>query len=209
MGWLPKDNRGGTVRKFGIRFRPKFYNSGPTQWKIPLKLRFWNKKKCIIYLFAQSPLNNSNFWCKNSMKPPARPFETIDLGCFFCIFLKITIGTLTWQDKKMMSAWEKHFWNDRYRENNCTFFGDHERKTWHDKITKWWSLQQNTFETVDSEKKDFHFFFSASSGAINAVNLPLIARVRSTVISTRACEVFHTIRTIYSCRVWLPHTSGR
>ena len=28
------------------------------------------QKKCIIHLFAQSPLNNSNFGCKSSMKPP-------------------------------------------------------------------------------------------------------------------------------------------
>ena len=37
------------------------------------------------------------------------------------------------------------------------FFSDHNRRPSHGELKKPWSLQQNAFETIDSEKNDFFF----------------------------------------------------
>ena len=81
-----------SVRIFLIQFPPKFYNSWPNKWKIPLKLRFWKPQKKSTFIFvAPSPLNNSYFGFEDSMKLEYNTFETIDLGImFFWICLVIT-----------------------------------------------------------------------------------------------------------------------
>ena len=60
----------------------------------------WNgdfeTRKCIIHLFAQSPLNNSNLRCKNSMKPPAWHLWDDRFRMFLLHFLEITIANMTW-----------------------------------------------------------------------------------------------------------------
>jgi len=85
------ENRGGTVRNFGIRFHPKFYNSGPTKWKLPLKLRFRKQKKASFIFLRNHHWLTAIFDAKIRWSLQQNTFETVDLG-FFCVFLVIALS---------------------------------------------------------------------------------------------------------------------